>query len=168
MHGIFEHSPPRIIAYWIKSEMRFREEVDLRGMNYRVVFEKRSRSDGEPSAMDPTLLLDQELAEGVVADKSQIEWIESDADHGEDALDEDDAFLGMASADVWEYEVFTGKEAEFENAMRRSRVVLEYTVVDEDEIAADDADPVRLREPLPIPSGVGDATEDEGPAGQKT
>lgn len=118
--------------------------------------------------MDPTLLLDQELAEDVVAEKTQIEWFESDAEHGEDALDEDDAFLGMASADVWEYDIFTGKQSEFEDAIRRSRVVLEFTVVDEEEIAADDADPVRLQEQMPIPSGVGDATEDEGPAGRPT
>lgn len=148
--------------------MRFALQRNLQGMRYRVMFEKRSRSDGEPSALDPTLLLDQELPEGVVADKAQIEWLDSDAQHGQEDLDEDDAFLGLASADVWEYEVFAGKQSEFEDAIRRSRVVLECTLIDEEETAADDADPVTLQDPLPIPSGVGDATEDEGPAGRPT
>jgi hypothetical protein len=137
-------------------------------MKYRVMFEKRSRSDGEPSAMDPTLLLDEELAEGIVADKAQIEWFDSDAQHGQEALDEDDAFLGLASADVWEYAVFSGKESEFEDAMRRSRVVLEFTIIDDEETAADEADAATLQDPMPIPSGLGDATEDDGPAGRPT
>jgi hypothetical protein len=137
-------------------------------MKYQVVFEKRSRTDGEPSAIDPTLQLDTELPEGVVADKNLVEWIESEAQHSQEALDEDDAFLAMASAEVWEYDVLSGKDREFKDAMKRSGVVLEYTVIDETETLPEDALPKPLRQAEPIPSGMGDASEAEGPAAHPT
>jgi hypothetical protein len=132
-------------------------------MKYRVAFEKRSRADGQQSAIDPTLQLDAELAEGVVAEKTFVEWLESDALHSQDVLDEDDAFLGLASAEVWEYDIVAGKTVEFEEAMTNSEVVLEFTVVDETDTPSEDASPVPLRRPVPIPSGVGDASESDEP-----
>jgi hypothetical protein len=137
-------------------------------MTYRVVFEKRSRTDGEPSALDPTLELDNELPEGVVADKNLVEWLESDAQHSQETLDEDDAFLAMASAEVWEYEIISGKDEEFQDAMKRSKVVLEYTITDEAETLPEDALPKPLRQAVTIRSGMGDASEAEGPGSQVT
>jgi hypothetical protein len=110
-------------------------------MIYHVVFEKRSRTDGEPSAIDPTLQLDNELPEGVVADKTFVEWLESEGQHSQESLDEDDGFLAMASAEVWEYNVVSSKDEEFQDAIRRSRVVLEYTVIDEAETLPEDTLP---------------------------
>lgn len=130
-------------------------------MKYRVLFEKRSRADGQQSALDPTLRLDEELDEDVVADKSFIEWLESGAHHSQEALDEDDAFLGLASSEVWEYTIFDDKRAEFENAIRRSGVVLESTVIGEPGTSEDDAGSEPLEEPPAVPSGLGDATESD-------
>jgi len=137
-------------------------------MRYQVVFEKRSRTDGEASAIDPTLQLDSELPDGVLADKNLVEWIESDAQHSQEALDEDDAFLGMASVEVWEYEVFAGRDDEFKDAIKRSKVVLEYTLTDETDTLQEDAIPLTLKDPQPVPAGVGDASEAEGPAAHTT
>ncbi len=100
--------------------------------------------------MDPTLQLDGELPEGVVADKSAVEWIESEAQHSQEELDEDDAFLGFASAEIWEYDVFAGRDDEFKAAMKRSKVVLEYTVVDEANTPPEDAVAPPMRKPQSI------------------
>jgi hypothetical protein len=104
-------------------------------MRYQLAFKKPMESNGEESALDPTRELDLELPDGIVAEKSFVERLESDAEHGEDALDEDDAFLGAVSTEVWEYEVVDSRKDEFEDAMRNSRVVFEFNVIDESEIA---------------------------------
>lgn len=65
-------------------------------MRYRVAFEKRLQSDGHESPIDPTALLDEELADGVVAEKVFVERLEPDAQHSQETLDEDDAFLALA------------------------------------------------------------------------
>ncbi len=92
-------------------------------------------SNGQESALDPTRELDLELPDGIVAEKSFVERLESDAEHGEEALEEDDAFLGAVSAEVWEYEVVDSRKDEFEDALRNSQVVFEFTVIDESETA---------------------------------
>lgn len=102
-------------------------------MRYRLAFKKPLESSGEESALDPTRELDLELPDGLVAEKSFVERLESDADHGEEALDEDDAFLGSVSTEVWEYEVVNRRKGEFEDALRNSEVVFEFTVIDESE-----------------------------------
>jgi hypothetical protein len=100
-------------------------------MIYRVTFAKRFQSDGEPSAMDPTAELDVYLAEGVVLDKSMVSQFDPEAKHNQEVLDEDDAFLGMAAAEVWEYEVADGREQEFEDGIRTSEVVMEFQTIDD-------------------------------------
>jgi hypothetical protein len=99
-------------------------------MTYRVVFSKRFQSDGRESTLDPTTELDALLADGVVADKSFVERFESDAQHSQEVLDEDDSFLGMAGAEVWEYEVLDERAGEFEDAIRNSPTIMEFEVVD--------------------------------------
>jgi hypothetical protein len=107
-------------------------------VRYRLAFEKRLRSDGQESSIDPTSKLDDELDDGVVAEKVFVERLEPQAQHSQEVLDEDDAFLALASTEVWEYDVVNDRIDEFEDAIRNSRVVFEYTVVDESETPEED------------------------------
>ena len=107
-------------------------------MRYRVAFKKRLESNGQESELDPTQELDGELTDGVVAEKVFVERLESDADHGEETLDEDDAFLGSASTEVWEYEIVDGRDQEFRDAIVNSHVVFEYLEVDDSGTTSED------------------------------
>lgn len=96
-----------------------------------MTFAKRFQSNGEPSEFDPSSLLDNNLSDGVVVDKSYLTTYEPDARHNQGRLDEDDAFLGMAAPEVWEYEVEEGRSGDFEEAVRNSQVVMEFEVIDD-------------------------------------
>ncbi|HYO82571.1 MAG TPA: hypothetical protein VES20_14300 [Bryobacteraceae bacterium] len=98
---------------------------------YRVTFAKRYQEDGQPSALDPSAELDTYLADGVVLDKAFVERFEPEAKHNQEVLDEDDAFLGMAAAEVWEYQVADGRESEFEDGIRNSGTVMEFDTIDD-------------------------------------
>jgi hypothetical protein len=100
-------------------------------MTYRVTFAKRFQSDGEPSQLDPTTQLDVNLPDGVVLDKVFVERFDPEAKHSQEVLDEDDAFLGMAAAEIWEYEVEDGRESDFETAIRNSQSVMEFQTIDD-------------------------------------
>ncbi|HTB12263.1 MAG TPA: hypothetical protein VK752_11855 [Bryobacteraceae bacterium] len=108
-------------------------------MRYRVAFTKR-----EESTMRPSSELDLNLSDGVVAEKVLVEELDSEAEHGEDGLDEDDSFLGSAAAEVWEYEVVDARKREFEDALQNSDLVLESEVVDDTVTEAADAAGNRL------------------------
>ena len=100
-------------------------------MTYRVAFTKRVDSHGTDSMMKPSAELDLNLSEGVVAEKSFVEELETEALHGQEELDEDDSFLGSAAAEVWEYVVVNARAKEFEEALANSDLVLEYDIVDD-------------------------------------
>jgi hypothetical protein len=146
-------------------------------MTYRVAFTKRFQSDGQESAIDPTGDLDMLLPDGVVVDKVFVERFEPEAKHSQEVLDEDDAFLGMASAEVWDYDVVDERRQEFEDAMRNSEVVMEFHVVDETSIEEDDVTAGALAngkdtgemQPEDVEelarSGSGVRAGDDGPAG---
>jgi hypothetical protein len=108
-------------------------------MRYRVAFAKRVQSDGDESSMRPSAELDLNLSDGVVAEKVFVEQLETEAQHSQEVLDEDDAFLGSAVPEVWEYEIVDGRCAEFEDAIQKSDLVLEYDVVDNTVTGADEA-----------------------------
>ena len=97
-------------------------------MRYRVTFAKRFESDGEPSSIDPTEFLD--LADGVVQEKVLVETLEPESVHGQEVMDEDDAFLGRAAAEIWDYEVAEGRQDEFVTALEVSGTLMEYDVLD--------------------------------------
>jgi hypothetical protein len=107
-------------------------------MRYRIAFTKRLQSDGGDSGMRPSAELDLNLADGIVAEKEFVEQLESDAQHSQDVMDEDDAFLGSAAPEVWEYEVVNARSAEFEEAIQNSDLVLEYDIVDNTVTTADE------------------------------
>ena len=100
-------------------------------MTYRVTFAKRFDTDGQPSALDPTVQLDVHLADGAVLDKAFVQSFEPESKHSQEVMDEDDGFLGMAAAEVWEYQVEEGREREFEDAIRKSETVMEFEVIDD-------------------------------------
>ena len=154
-------------------------------MRYRVAFAKRFQSNGRESAIDPTAELDVNLVEGVVADKAFIERLEPASQHSQEVLDEDDAFLGHAVPEVWEYEIVDGRQDEFIEAMRISHVVMDYDVIDDTATEADDVPSVELSsgdafasEPVTeqatpfrkdaTRAGSGVNSADDGPAGQVT
>jgi hypothetical protein len=103
------------------------------------------------SGIDPTVELDGYLPDGVVADKRIVERMSPAAQHSQEALDEDDGFLGSAAPEVWEYEVVNARKSEFEEAASHSEVVLEVEVVDESEITGHDVttNPLAGEEPPP-------------------
>jgi len=136
-------------------------------MRYRVVFSKRTQSDGQASAIDPTAEVDVYLTDGVVAEKVFVERLESAAQHSQEVLDEDDSFLGSATPEAWEYEVVDEREEEFLDAMRKSQVVINYAVIDESETSQEDATAVALQEGGESADSETAAIGD-GPAGMAT
>jgi len=116
----------------------FHSPLSLMSMRYRVAFTKRVLSDGADSAMQPSAELDENLSEGVVADKVLVEQLDTEAQHSQEVLDEDDAFLGSAAAEVWEYDVVEARADEFEEAINNSDLVLEYDIVDSSTTGADE------------------------------
>jgi hypothetical protein len=149
-------------------------------MTYRVAFTKRFQSDGQESAIDPTGDLDVLLPDGVVVDKAFVERFEPEAKHSQEVLDEDDAFLGMAAAEVWDYDVVDERRQEFEDAMASSEVVMEFHVVDETSIEEDDVvgaalasgketGELQMEDTEPVTrGGSGVQATDDGPGGQPT
>lgn len=142
-------------------------------MTYRVAFAKRTQSDGNPSDIEPAPELESFLADGVVADKRFVERLESEAQHSQEVLDEDDAFLGLASAEVWEYDVVDGHQQEFEDALRNSEVVMEFDVIDETSTGADEVTTVNLAsgsdrapEDPPAPEGASRSRATDEEAGE--
>jgi hypothetical protein len=149
-------------------------------MRYRVAFTKRVQSDGNDSAMRPSAELDENLSDGIVAEKVFIEQLETDAQHSQEVLDEDDAFLGSAAPEVWEYEVVDARAGEFEEALQNSDLVLEFDVVDTEVTSAEEAPAMVLSDRGVYPpdggnnavdvtaSGSGVRSGDDGPAGMPT
>jgi hypothetical protein len=147
-------------------------------MRYRVAFARRFQSDGNESALNPTSELDAELADGIVADKVFVSRFDPESKHDQEVLDEDDAFLGSAAAELWEYDIVDGSEQDFLDAVRNSETVMEYTVVDEDSIDPDEAtttnlDDREIQDPEDIDAtdnvgGRSSQGEDDGPGGQVT
>src|SRR3954447_5929245 len=149
-------------------------------MRYRVAFAKRFQSDGNESALNPTAELDVEIPDGIVADKVFVGRFDPESKHSQEVMDEDDAFLGSAAAELWEYDVVDGSEQDFLDAVRNSETVMEYTVVDETSVDADEATGTNLddsdtRAPDDIDEtedvargGSGRRGVDDGPGGQVT
>jgi hypothetical protein len=94
---------------------------------YKVTFTKRFNSEGEESDRPETFV---QVVDGVVLNAAKAEVVEPPGMHSQEVLDEDDAFLSLGS-EVWEYEVATGREQEFIDALEASRKVIQYEQVDD-------------------------------------
>jgi hypothetical protein len=149
-------------------------------MRYRVSFARRFQSDGNESAVDPTADLDVDLPDGVVADKVFVSRFEPESKHSQEVLDEDDAFLGLAAAETWEYDVVDGSEQDFLDAAHNSESVMEVSVVDDTTTDPEDATgSPRIDSGSKAPDeadystgvlrgGSGVRSVDDGPGGQPT
>jgi hypothetical protein len=82
---------------------------------------------------EPSEYLELELSDGVVIDKVFIERTEPTSEHVQGVLDEDDAFESVGS-EIWEYDVADGREQDFIDALRNSRMVMEYDRIDDVEM----------------------------------
>jgi hypothetical protein len=94
---------------------------------YKVTYAKRFNSEGEEADRPESFA---EFPDGVVLNASKAEVIEPPGLHSQDVMDEDDAFLAVGT-EVWEYEVASGREQEFIDALELSQKVLQYEQMDE-------------------------------------
>ena len=97
-------------------------------MKYRVVFLERVDRAGNPSE-EPPKFVEPELTDGVVLDDTFVERFEPDSLHGQEVMDEDDSFLSVGT-EVWEYDIAGGCEREFTDALKNSKMVVEYEEID--------------------------------------
>jgi hypothetical protein len=93
-------------------------------MKYRVVFRERSDEAGE-KADDPPSFLTSDLDDETVLDSRFVGRTRPDALHSSDTLEEDDAFLSLSS-EIWEFDVADEKDAQFQDALRNSGMVMEF------------------------------------------
>ncbi len=96
-------------------------------MRYQVTFRKRFNQDGDGSDAPQVLL---NLPEGVIEEGLMVEQTEPDNLHVEEKMEEDDDLLPFGS-ETWEYEIADGREAEFEQALEESGVVMEYDQIED-------------------------------------
>jgi hypothetical protein len=82
---------------------------------------------------EPGEYVELELPDGVVLDKTFIERSEPGTQHVQGVLDEDDNFESVGS-EIWEYDVADGREQDFIDALRNSRMVMEYDRIDDAEM----------------------------------
>lgn len=98
-------------------------------MKYRVVFMQRNDGEGNPIE-DPRGYVELHLADGVVQDSAFVERGAALNLHAQEAMTGDDGFLSVGT-EVWEYDVAGGREREFTDALRNSRMVIDFQTVDD-------------------------------------
>jgi hypothetical protein len=104
-------------------------------MKYRVTFRERNDQFGNPSE-NPPQFVEPELEDGIVLDAVMVERIEPENLHVQEQADEDDDFLSIGT-EVWEYDVADGRDQEFLDALKNSRMVIEYDTLDEETTPSD-------------------------------
>ncbi len=97
-------------------------------MKYRVTFMERTDGRGNPTE-NPPEFVDPQLMDGVVQDAAFIERFEPQNMHVQEVMDEDDSFLSIGT-EVWEYDVADGHKQDFEDALKNSRLVIEYETLE--------------------------------------
>jgi hypothetical protein len=89
------------------------------------------RTDAEgKNTENPPEFVDLDLLDGVVEDQAFVERIEPDALHVQEVMDEDDDFQSIGT-EVWEYEIADGRDQEFIDALKNSKMVIEYEPMDD-------------------------------------
>ncbi len=99
-------------------------------MKYRVVFEERTDGRGNRSE-NPPLFVEPELTDDIVLDAVFVERFEPDSLHVQEEMDEDDSFLSIGT-EVWEYDIADGREKDFTDALKNSRMVIEYEELEDE------------------------------------
>jgi hypothetical protein len=95
---------------------------------YRIAFMERTDEAGNPTEK-PAADVQLDLLEGVVEEALFIERTEPESLHGEESLDEDDSFESIGT-EVWEYAIADGREREFLDAVKNSRVAIDVQEID--------------------------------------
>lgn len=98
-------------------------------MKYRVTFLERTDKVGNPSETPPQFV-EPELTDGVVLDATFVERFEPDSLHVQEVMDEDDSFLSVGT-EVWEYDIADGRDGDFTDALKNSKMVVEYEALEE-------------------------------------
>lgn len=96
-------------------------------MTFRVTFRKRFNADGQEADRPETFV---QVADGVVLNAVKAEVIDPPALHSQEVLDEDDNFESLGT-ESWDYEIEDEREAEFVDALKNSRMVLDYESIDD-------------------------------------
>jgi hypothetical protein len=96
-------------------------------MTYRVTFRKRFNSEGEEADRPESFV---QAEDDVVLNAVKAEVVDPPALHSQDVLDEDDNYLSLGS-ETWDYEIADGRENEFIDALKNSRMVLDYQSIDD-------------------------------------
>ena len=99
-------------------------------MKYRVTFQERTDGLGNPSE-NPPAFVEPELMDGVVLDATFVERFEPDNLHVQEVMDEDDSFLSIGT-EVWEYDIADGREQEFIDALKNSKMVIDYESLEDE------------------------------------
>lgn len=99
---------------------------------FRVAFRERTDPLGQKTE-EPSEYVDLDLEDGVVLDKLLVELDGPASQHVQGVLDEDDAFESVGT-EVWEYDIADGRERDFVDALKNSRVVMEYERIDDIEM----------------------------------
>ena len=63
-------------------------------------------------------------------DSTFVGRIEPDSLHVQEVMDEDDAFRSVGT-EVWEYDIADGRTPEFIDALKNSKMVVEYESLDD-------------------------------------
>jgi hypothetical protein len=90
---------------------------------------ERTDFEGEKTEQ-PTEYVELDLDDGVVIDQVFVERTEPASEHVQGVLDEDDSFESIGT-EIWEYDVADGREQDFVDALRNSRMVVEYERIDD-------------------------------------
>lgn len=99
-------------------------------MKYRVTFLERTDKVGNPTEKPPEFV-EPELHDGIVLDATFVERLEPESLHVQEVMDEDDSFLSMGT-EIWEYDVADGCEQEFTDALKNSKMVVDYEEIEEE------------------------------------
>jgi hypothetical protein len=93
---------------------------------------ERTDATGKASENPPDYV-ELDLVDGVVVDRAFVERIEPENLHVQEVMDEDDSFESIAT-EVWEYDIAEGRDREFIDALKNSKMVIEYEALDDMEM----------------------------------
>ncbi len=90
---------------------------------------ERTGADGN-RIENPSEYVELDLADGIVLDRVLVERIEPESLHVQETMDEDDDFESIGT-EVWEYEIAEGRDQEFIDALKNSKMVMEVEPMDD-------------------------------------
>lgn len=90
---------------------------------------ERVDAEANPSE-NPAEYVELEVPDGVVLDQVFVERVEPLSMHNQEVMDEDDSFNSIGT-EVWEYDVAEGREQDFINALKNTKMVMEYHEFDD-------------------------------------